>query len=140
MVFKSQEEAKLEAYSLNDNSTADDSSQKRKASKMANKQQPAAKKRKENPPKSAKSSDVQGSKTQSGHSGVVTAVEVGETTREKVEASTEMKVDSDSRTGNTGSNEPKSSFYTDKCTVFVSNIDLKVCYFPLFIHLAPEVQ
>nr|CAB3481900.1 unnamed protein product [Digitaria exilis] len=125
MVFKSQEEAKLEAYSLNDNSTADDSSQKRKASKMANKQQPAAKKRKENPPKSAKSSDVQGSKTQSGHSGVVTAVEVGESTREKVEASTEMKVDSDSRTGNTGSNEPKSSFYTDKCTVFVSNIDLK---------------
>ncbi|KAF8712673.1 hypothetical protein HU200_028434 [Digitaria exilis] len=115
MVFKSQEEAKLEAYSLNDNSTADDSSQKRKASKMANKQQPAAKKRKENPPKSAKSSDVQGSKTQ----------KVGESTREKVEASTEMKVDSDSRTGNTGSNEPKSSFYTDKCTVFVSNIDLK---------------
>lgn len=139
-MFKSQEEAKLEAYSLNDNSNADDSSQKRKASKMTNKQQPPAKKRKDNPPKSVKSSDDQGSKTRSGHSGAVTAEEVGEIAREKVEASTEMKVDSDRRTGNTGSNEPKSSFYTDKCTVFVSNIDLKVCHLPLFIHLAPEIQ
>ncbi|CAL5004495.1 unnamed protein product [Urochloa decumbens] len=126
MVFKSQEEAKVEAYStLNDNSNVDDSSQKRKASKMVNKQQPPAKKRKENPVKSAKSSDDQGPRSQSGHSGPVTALEAGEVTREKVEASAGMKVDSDSRTRNTSSNEPKPSFYNDKCTVFVSNIDLK---------------
>ncbi|OEL30980.1 Squamous cell carcinoma antigen recognized by T-cells 3 [Dichanthelium oligosanthes] len=126
MMFKSQEEAKVEAYSmLNDNSNADDSSQKRKANKMANKQQPPAKKRKENPPKSTVSSDTQGSKTRSGHSGAVAGVEVGEVTREKVEASTEMKVDSDRQTGNSSSTEPKPSFYNDKCTVFVSNIDLK---------------
>jgi len=126
MMFRSQEEAKDEAYSvLNDNPNADDSYQKRKASKMTNKQQPPAKKRKENPPKSAKSSDDQGSKTQSGHSAAITAVEVGDVTREKVEASTEMNVDTDSRTGNIGSNEPKPSFYNDKCTIFVSNIDLK---------------
>ncbi|KAG2576290.1 hypothetical protein PVAP13_6NG016074 [Panicum virgatum] len=126
MMFRSQEEAKDEAYSvLNDNPNADDSYQKRKASKMTNKQQPPAKKRKENPPKSAKSSDDQGSKTQSRHSAAITAVEVGDVTREKVEASTEMNVDTDSRTGNIGSNEPKPSFYNDKCTIFVSNIDLK---------------
>ncbi|CAO2200197.1 unnamed protein product [Urochloa humidicola] len=126
MMFRSQEEAKVEAYStLNDNFIEDDSSQKRKASKMANKQQPPAKKRKENPLKTAKPSDDQASKSQSGHSGAVTAVEVGEVAKEKVEASTEMKVDSDSRRGNTSSNELKPSFYNDKCTVFVSNIDLK---------------
>ena len=136
MMFRSQEEAKDEAYSvLNDNPNADDSYQKRKASKMTNKQQPPAKKRKENPPKSAKSSDDQGSKTQSGHSAAITAVEVGDVTREKVEASTEMNVDTDSRTGNIGSNEPKPSFYNDKCTIFVSNIDLKVCHVPFFYPL-----
>jgi hypothetical protein len=133
MLFKSQEEAKVEAYSmLNDNSNADDSSQKRKASKMTNKQQPPAKKRKENAPKSAKPSDDH-EKTQSGHSGAVNAVEVGE-------ASTEMKVDNNSRTVNTGSNEPKPSFYNDKCTVFVSNIDLKVChFFKKKMHVRPEI-
>lgn len=130
MTFKSQEEAKVEAYpNPNDNSTANDSSQKRKPSKMANKQQPPVKKRKENPPKSTMPSDNQGSNVQSGNSGAVTAVEVGEASRDKLMASTEMKVDGDSRTGKSSSNEPKPSFYNDKCTVFVSNIDLKVCHF-----------
>lgn len=130
MMFKAQEEAKVEAYSHpNDNSNTNDSSQKRKPSKMANKQQPPAKKRKENPPTSNMSSNDQGSNVQSGQSGAVTTVEVGEASREKVMASMEMKVDGDNRTGNSGSNEPKSSFYNDKCTVFVSNIDLKVCQF-----------
>lgn len=129
-MFKAQEEAKVEAYpDPNDNSNANDSSQKRKPSKLANKQQPPAKKRKENPPKSNMSSNDRGSNVQSGQSGAVTAVEVGEASREKVVASMEMKVDGDSRTGNSGSNEPKPSFYNDKCTVFVSNIDLKVCQF-----------
>ncbi|PWZ18804.1 Squamous cell carcinoma antigen recognized by T-cells 3 [Zea mays] len=124
MTFKSQEEAKVEAYpNLNDNSNANDSSQKRKPSN--NKQQPPAKKRKENPPKSTMPSDDQGSNVQSGHSGAVTDVEVGGASREKVMASIEMKVDSDSRTGKSSSNEPKPSFYNDNCTVFVSNIDLK---------------
>lgn len=128
MTFKSQEEAKVEAYpNLNDNSNANDSSQKRKPSN--NKQQPPAKKRKENPPKSTMPSDDQGSNVQSGHSGAVTDVEVGGASREKVMASIEMKVDSDSRTGKSSSNEPKPSFYNDNCTVFVSNIDLKVCHF-----------
>ncbi|XP_062195601.1 uncharacterized protein LOC133898842 [Phragmites australis] len=122
-VFKAQLEAKVEVYSVrNDTSNANDSSQKRKPNKMTSKQQPPAKKRKENPPKSTMSSDDQGSKTQSGNHG---AVEVGEVSREKVEASIEMKVDGDSRTGNTSSNESKPYFYNDKCTVFVSNIDLK---------------
>ncbi|XP_066330580.1 uncharacterized protein [Miscanthus floridulus] len=126
MTFKSQEEAKVEAYpNPNDNSNANDSSQKRKPSKMANKQQPLAKKRKENPPKSTMPSNDQGSNLQSGHSGAVTAVEVGEASREKVVASMEMKVDGDSQIGKSSSNEPKPSFYNDKCTVFVSNIDLK---------------
>ena len=130
MTFKSQEEAKVEAYpNPNDNSNANDSSQKRKPSKMANKQQPPAKKRKENPPKSTMPSNDQGSNLQSGHSGAVTTVEVGEASREKVVASVEMKVDGDSQIGKSSSNEPKPSFYNDKCTVFVSNIDLKVCYF-----------
>ena len=130
MTFKSQEEAKVEAYpNPNDNTNANDSSQKRKPSKMANKQQPPAKKRKENPPKSTMPSDDQGSNLQSGHSGAVTAVEVGEASREKAVASMEMKVDGDSQTGKSNSNETKPSFYNDKCTVFVSNIDLKVCYF-----------
>ncbi|KAJ1266928.1 hypothetical protein BS78_07G017400 [Paspalum vaginatum] len=125
MMFKSQEEAKVEAQSLpNDNSNANDSSQKRKPSKMANKQQPPAKKRKENPPKSTKSSDGQVSNVQSEHSGAVNAVQVGEASGEKVQASMETKVDGESHTGNTSSNEPKPSFYNDKCTVFVSNIDL----------------
>ncbi|CAD6214369.1 unnamed protein product [Miscanthus lutarioriparius] len=126
MTFKSQEEAKVEAYpNPNDNSNANDSSQKRKPSKMANKQQPPAKKRKENPPKSTMPSNDQGSNLQSGHSGAVTTVEVGEASREKVVASMEMKVDGDSQIGKSSSNEPKPSFYNDKCTVFVSNIDLK---------------
>uniref|UniRef100_A0A0A9E6I7 RRM domain-containing protein n=1 Tax=Arundo donax TaxID=35708 RepID=A0A0A9E6I7_ARUDO len=121
--FKAQQEAKVEAHSVpNDTSNANDSSQKRKPGKMTSKQQPPAKKRKENPPKSTMSSDDQGPKAQSGNSG---AVEVGDVSREKVEASMEMKVDGDSRTGNTSSNEPKPYFYNDKCTVFVSNIDLK---------------
>ncbi|WVZ95445.1 hypothetical protein U9M48_041209 [Paspalum notatum var. saurae] len=125
MMFKSQEEAKVEAQSIpNDNSNANDSSQKRKPSKMTNKQQPPAKKRKENPPKSTKSSDDQVSNVQSEQSGAVNVVQVGEASKEKVEASMEMKVDGESRTGNTSSNEPKPSFYNDKCTVFVSNIDL----------------
>jgi squamous cell carcinoma antigen recognized by T-cells 3 len=112
MTFKSQEEAKVEAYpNLNDNSNANDSSQKRKPSN--NKQQPPAKKRKENPPKSTMPSDDQGSNVQSGHSGAVTDVEVGGASREKVMASIEMKVDSDSRTGKSSSNEPKPSFYND---------------------------
>ena len=121
MTFKSQEEAKVEAYpNPNDNSNANDSSQKRKPSKMANKQ---------HPPKSTMPSNDQGSNLQSGHSGAVTTVEVGEASREKVVASMEMKVDGDSQIGKSSSNEPKPSFYNDKCTVFVSNIDLKVCYF-----------
>lgn len=125
MLFKSQEEAKVEAYPVtNDNSNTNDSSQKRKPSKMTNKQQPPIKKRKENPPKSTKTSDDQASNVQSG-SGATNTVEVGEASRQKVEASMEMKVDSGSRTGNKSSNEPKPSFYNDKCTIFVSNMDLK---------------
>jgi squamous cell carcinoma antigen recognized by T-cells 3 len=126
-IFKAQQEAKIEPSSaLTDHSNANDSSHKRKTSKMANKQEPLAKRRKENAPKSTGSSDDQGSKAQTGNAG---AVEVGEVSGKKANESTNVKIDSDTRAGN-ARNESKPYFYDDKCTAYVSNIDFTVCNFP----------
>ncbi|KAL5223292.1 hypothetical protein ABZP36_028005 [Zizania latifolia] len=119
MMFKTQQEVKVDPYVVpKETANANDSSQKRKPSKMPTKQQPPAKKRKDNPPKSVVSSDDQGSKEQSGSS-----VKAGEISGEKTVASMEMKTDG-SQTENTASKESKPNFYSDKCTVYMSNIDL----------------
>jgi squamous cell carcinoma antigen recognized by T-cells 3 len=126
-IFKAQQEAKIESSSaLTDHSNANDSSHKRKTSKMANRQEPLAKRRKENAPKSTVSSDDQGSKAQTRNVG---AVEVGEVSGKKANESTDVKIDTDTQAGN-ARNESKPYFYDDKCTAYVSNIDFTVCNFP----------
>ncbi|KAL5231505.1 hypothetical protein ABZP36_030281 [Zizania latifolia] len=121
MMFKAQQEVKVDPYAVpKETANANDSSQKRKPSKMPTKQQPPAKKRKDNPPKSDVPSDDQGSKEQRGSSDRVKA---GEVSGEKTGASMEMKMDG-SQTENIASKESKPNFYSDKCTVYMSNIDL----------------
>ncbi|KAF0900244.1 hypothetical protein E2562_029754 [Oryza meyeriana var. granulata] len=120
MMFKTQQEVKVDVYAVPKEATANDSSQKRKPSKMPNKQQPPAKKRKDNPPKSAVPSDDQGSKEQSS----TDHVKAGEVSGEKTQASMEMNLADGSRAENTASKESKSNFYSDKCTAYMSNIDL----------------
>uniref|UniRef100_A0A0D9X3S6 RRM domain-containing protein n=1 Tax=Leersia perrieri TaxID=77586 RepID=A0A0D9X3S6_9ORYZ len=117
MMFKSQQEVKVDNHAFSKETTANDSSQKRKPSKMPTKQQPPAKKRKDNPPKSAVQSDDQGSKEQSS----TDHAKAGEFSGEK---NMEMNLVEGSRTENTSSKESKSNFYSDKCTIYMSNIDL----------------
>lgn len=139
IMFKAQQEAKSDPSSApKETSYANDSSQKRKPSKMTSKVQPPAKKRKDNPPKKTVSSDDHRSKEQSTDSHLQ---EAGEVSRGKAEAPVEMKVEGDSKGGNKSSNQPKPYFYSDKCTAYMSNIDLKVCLLLfLYLHLAPELQ
>ncbi|XP_006659057.1 squamous cell carcinoma antigen recognized by T-cells 3 [Oryza brachyantha] len=120
MMFKAQQEVKVDTYSVPKETTANDSSQKRKPSKMPTKQEPPAKKRKDNPPKSAEPSDDQRSKEQSSTDNV----KAGDVSGEKTEASMEMNLADSSRTEYTSSKESKPNFYSDKCTAYVSNIDL----------------
>ncbi|XP_047080347.1 squamous cell carcinoma antigen recognized by T-cells 3-like [Lolium rigidum] len=121
MMFKAQQEAKSDPSSApKETSYANDSSQKRKASKMTSKVQPPAKKRKDVPPKKMAPSDVHGSKDQSTNSDLQ---EAGEVSRGKAEASMEMKAEGVNQGRNTSSNQPKSYVYRDKCTAYVSNID-----------------
>ncbi|KAM3191186.1 hypothetical protein ACQJBY_068863 [Aegilops geniculata] len=123
IMFKAQQEAKSDPSSApKETSYANDSSQKRKPSKMTSKVQPPAKKRKDNPPKKTMSSDDHRSKEQSIDSHLQ---EAGEVSKGKAEAPVEMKVEGDSKGGNTSSNQPKPYFYSDKCTAYMSNIDLK---------------
>uniref|UniRef100_A0ACD5WV14 Uncharacterized protein n=1 Tax=Avena sativa TaxID=4498 RepID=A0ACD5WV14_AVESA len=122
MMFKAQEEAKSNPSSApKETSYANDSSQKRKPSKMTSKVQPPAKKRKDNPPKRTLPSDDHGSKEQDTNSHLQ---EAGEISKGKAEASMEMKVEGVSQGGNTSSTQPKPYFYSDKCTAYMSNIDL----------------
>ncbi|XP_051200677.1 uncharacterized protein [Lolium perenne] len=121
MMFKAQQEVKSDPSSApKETSYANDSSQKRKASKMTSKVQPPAKKRKDVPPKKMAPSDVHGSKDQSTNSDLQ---EAGEVSRGKAEASMEMKAEGVNQGGNTSSNQPKPHVYRDKCTAYVSNID-----------------
>ncbi|KAF7109329.1 hypothetical protein CFC21_109608 [Triticum aestivum] len=123
IMFKAQQEAKSDPSSApKETSYANDSSQKRKPSKMTSKVQPPAKKRKDNPPKKTMSSDDHRSKEQSIDSHLQ---EAGEVSKGKAEAPVEMKVEGESKGGNTSSNQPKPYFYSDKCTAYMSNIDLK---------------
>ncbi|GJN39854.1 hypothetical protein PR202_gb29002 [Eleusine coracana subsp. coracana] len=120
-IFKSQQEVNIESYLAPlDPSNANDSSHKRKTSKMANKQEPPAKRRKENAPKSTAPSDDQGSKAQIGNIG---AVETGEVSG-KAKESMDLKADSDTQAGTLRLNESKPYRYNDKCTAYLSNIDL----------------
>uniref|UniRef100_A0ACD6A010 Uncharacterized protein n=1 Tax=Avena sativa TaxID=4498 RepID=A0ACD6A010_AVESA len=115
------EEAKSNPSSApKETSYANDSSQKRKPSKMTSKVQPPTKKRKDNPPKRTLPSDDHGSKEQ----GTSHLQEAGEISKGKAEASMEMKVEGVSQGGNTSSTQPKPYFYSDKCTAYMSNIDL----------------
>ncbi|EMS62530.1 Squamous cell carcinoma antigen recognized by T-cells 3 [Triticum urartu] len=123
IMFKAQQEAKSDPSSApKETSYANDSSQKRKPSKMTSKVQPPAKKRKDNPPKKTVSSDDHRSKEQSTDSHLQ---EGGEVIKGNAEVPVEMKVEGDSKGGNTSSNQPKPYFYSDKCTAYMSNIDLK---------------
>ena len=124
MMFKAQEEAKSDPSSApKETSYSNDSSQKRKPSKMTSKVQPPAKKRKDNPPKRTMASDDHGSKE---HSTPSHHQEAGDVSRAKTETSMEMKVEGVSQGGNTSSNQPKPYVYSDKCTAYISNIDLTV--------------
>jgi hypothetical protein len=130
MMFKAQQEAKSDPSSApKETSYANDSSQKRKASKMTSKAQPPAKKKKDNPPKKTVPSDDHRPKEQSTNTHLQEAGEV----RDKAEASMEMKVEGVSQGGNTSSNQPKPYLYSDKCTAYMSNIDLTVRHFLFLI-------
>ncbi|BAF22752.1 uncharacterized protein [Oryza sativa Japonica Group] len=120
MMFKAQQEVKVDTHVVPKETTGSDFSQKRKSSKIPTKQQPPAKKKKDNPPKSAVLSDDHGSKEQisTGH------VKTGEVSGEKTQASMEVNLVDGSRRENTASKESKSNFYSDKCTAYMSNIDL----------------
>ena len=124
-IFKAQQEAKVEPYSAPSN--ANDSSHKRKTTKMTNKQEPPAKRSKENVPKSTVPSDDQGSKAQTGS---IDSLEVGEVSR-KAKDSMDVKGNSDTRPGR--SNESKPYLYDDKCTAYMSNIDLTVRNFQFLL-------
>ncbi|TVU43694.1 hypothetical protein EJB05_10182 [Eragrostis curvula] len=120
-LFRAQQEVKMEPYSVpKDTSNANDSSHKRKTNKMTNKPEPPSKRRKESAPKSTGLSDDQGSKART----EIVGAEVGEVSGEKAKDSMDVKIDSDTRTGNPRQNESKPYFYDDKCTAYVSNIDL----------------
>jgi hypothetical protein len=138
MMFKAQQEVKSDPSSApKETSYANDSSQKRKASKMTSKVQPPAKKRKDVPPKKMAPSDVHGSKDQSTNSDLQ---EAGEVSRGKAEASMEMKAEGVNQGGNTSSNQPKPHVYRDKCTAYVSNIDFTVRHYLFLMCTYSELQ